>query len=608
MRLGDYNIRAQAGAVDTYVRPDKTPPEESALMGLLKAVSSEEKKIKGFLTQYQATQIEEDTKAAREARLRNQHSYAEAVKLHRETNGEQGIPAGMSPWWIKEYKRTDGMLRARNEYMQWLSEEYHNTGMAERDYDTPVHAAAAYGQFVDEARNRYLDSLGDSVEPDWFEGFESERGNIEQSLSTMNLNMRTQANEEKFNESVAQYVNTVLDSNAGDADKIAAIWEDKEAKIGKFGMSGRIYNQIVVDSVTDRAVNLAKDGRYLQAEDTLNLLNGIKSGSGYVGGTAYANGKMQDSLIKIHNLQRSNEEKDRADQRWREHQHDRPYQVNAMEHAQWARENAVKAHNDEEYRIMKLSEALTTIMATPKADHDTILRELAADPRTAQLSVQMTGFSQQWNGYSETVDMDPLFVYDLTVGAMEGTVDSSHIRDALLNKKIDGKTADKLLTEFRETMDSNNGLTNVNNRQRSIINEAASDVEQLVASIYHHRGLESKASSLSAKREVVRVSLEHLQNNPNTGELELRDFIEGLTTRIANRVNSIENPEDTKPAYIPSTGLQLPTPTQNATTLTNQPTETDLKYLQKNPKKYTKTFEKKFGAGSAQQYLGGLNE
>ena len=105
--------RVTTRVVDTYVRPQETqvqkPTARSPLEQLGDALTQFEPGIKRSLALMQEKFIEEEIAAAQQARLENQMTFAEAVK--------QGVvPGGVSPWWVKEYRRLDGEIAMKQEY------------------------------------------------------------------------------------------------------------------------------------------------------------------------------------------------------------------------------------------------------------------------------------------------------------------------------------------------------------------------------------------------------------------------------------------------------------------------------------------------------------
>lgn len=590
-------LTPQAQVVDTYSRPDVALPKKSGLADIANALKESEPTLQRFLASKQDSFIEDELAAAQQARMKNKVSYAEAVKLYETTGGQQGVSPGMSPWFVKEYKKMDGQLLARNEYMGYLHETYQKSGLAHQVYESPAEAAQAYSAFVEQQRGAFLTERGMLDDREWLEGFEAERGSIENSLAAQNLQERTKANEEYFNDSVSQYISSVIDSDASPEEKAAAIFADKEAKLGQLGMSGSKYNQLTVDSISNRAMDYARMGRYDEAQELLSVMGQVKTGTGTLGSTAYARNKTTEAELRIFNMQRQSEDYawSRQSRSWA--LQDRELQRQALEYQAVQRDRSNREYNEKEEKEMEAADMMAQIFADPLADRQEEYSRLLREPHLAPLVPALQQFQDNRIDAKFKATEDPSVIAQLEVDILRGTADFTEVLDLVNNKEMNTGTAARLLNQWSQTQNNADRIGKLPQHQRTVVNDTVKGIESVIkGSDLAMSSEDERARALMAGSRAKRMMLEYLEANPAATELEAMDQAEKIKEKLLNDRSysgDVIIGEGRTKLYVPQTetGLQFPEPPAAA-----------IEDLRGNPAVYME-FDKKYGPGASVKYL-----
>lgn len=503
-------VRPVASPVNTYARPDiQAPAQSTGLTQLAEALSDAEPALNKFIAHKHEEMKESDIKKARQARLKNQSTFADAVKLYNKTGGEQGVAPGQSPWFVKEYKRMDGQLAAREQYMSYINEKYQTSGLAGQVYNTPAESARVYAEFVGEARNEFLSQHANAEDMDWFEGFESEMGSIESSLSSTNMRERAEANEERFNENVGSFIMSVMDSDASMEHKAQIIFEDKERKIGQFGMSGSDYNKQVIDAVSARAVGLATQKRFAEAQRELDLLAKVKTGTGTLGNTAYAREKENQARQQLFSMQRQIEDYNYT---WQERR------------AKEAREEAV-------YNATK------QLLDDPQANINPLLEEMARDKDLSQAIPDVKRLRDSISSLEYEPPEDPEFVTYLRHDIMVGTAGPKDIQDAIMADHIGSSTAASLLGEWDEKNRSDKEALEMPRQHREVMKDMEDGISKMLSSTGASSDFlnpDEERNKVMATALAKRAMIEWSMKNPEASVLDVMDKSQEILEKIVN--------------------------------------------------------------------------
>lgn len=582
-------LTPSARPVDTYAVPAIAKPTQTEFQKLAESLSNIEPNLHQFIDQRRDIFIEDETKAAQQARLKNQMSYAQAVKRYEETGGQEGIAPGMSPWWVKEYKRMDGQLTARNQYLGWLHESYQQSGLAGQVYESPAESAEAFAQFVDGQRQAFLQQIEDAGDMEWLSGFEQERGSIENMLANANLQERSAANKERFNESIGAFIGAVLDSEGSTAEKVERIATDKAAKLGQFGMSGTDYNRITVDAVINRAVNLARLGRYAESQRELSILEQIPTGTGKLGGTAYAREQSLAAELRILTLQRQEEDYEwsKTTRSWA--LADRDIQREGLEFQQRQRERTEQAWQDQDNREEILARIMAEIFANPTGDFTEEFADLLTDSSTAPLVRDLEAFKDARVSSKYRAIEDPAELTNLRIDIIEGQAGPEDVQRMVLEKRASMQTATSLLTEWQQAKISAERAAQLPAHIRSSVNSTVSDIEGVIRGSEFTSTEDSRAKAVMAGTRARRMMLEWLNKNPEATELEALEYGDKVKTRILN------SDEFTREVFYDNRS-------QFYEPQFVRPTDRQIQHLRNNPHLYPQ-FDEKFGTGAAAEYL-----
>lgn len=537
------SLQNRTSIVDTYSRPRIEKPGKSALAGLAEALETANPQVQRYLSNKHDENVEQDRRDAQEARMKNKMSFAEGVKLYEKTGGDEGIDPGMSPYWRSAYKEMDGELSARHEYNSYVQQKYMESGLMAKEYATPMEEADAFNGFLDETRATFLENKGGFDNPDWLQGFEKHRPQLENMMSSKHLAERANVTEEKFKDSTGAYITSILDSNASIQEKAEIITQDSQVKLGQYGLSGTDYNKITVDSVTNRAIDYARMGRYDEAQEQLDVLDHVKTGTGTLGSTGYASDKRVDTELRIMNLQRSNEAYS-----W------------SLTQRSWAREDRqLKMEGLEIQERAKdvTQKAMADILADPTGDRNDLYIEMSQDKDLAPLIPKLQSFEEGRLNAAVKVTEDPVEVNQLRMDIMQGTADYSDILDMSANRELSVSTAASLMREAQDVQTTQDEISSMPSGVRGVVNDLSGAVKISIKGneMTADPNISSKAEEAGIKSQIMFIDW---YNEQETKPSVRQSLEESLKIRKLLAEQYGEGDAWGTPSQSSDTGIQIP--------------------------------------------------
>ena len=612
-RLPRASLRPVARPVDTFARPFQngvTPPSNTnPLLELANSLKAVEPQLNQFLQGKQQEFIDKEVRQAKADRLRVQKSFADAIKAN-------DIEPGQSPYYVKEFKRLDGELSARNEYMFILNNAINESGIEAGAYETEAQAAQAYSELIGQTRANFLSRGGNTNDLDFLEGFEAARASIENSLGNRFLQNRIEANEERFNEAVGAQIATIMNSGADTQTKAQLISEFGKRQIGQFGMSGTDFNRLTVDAINTQALSLAAIGAFEEADEVIDLVSTIEAGPGRnLGGTRYAQEQKAAVALRLVQLQRQQVEYGRSSQRWQWSLEDRDLQRNGLEFQERQRNRTEQNWAEDEIREERTAELMADIFRNPTKDFTDDFDALAADPDLVELIEPLQRFQDSRITATYRAVEDPLEVTTLNADIFALKSGPKEILDLVEQRKLSLPNAARMLDDWQQARIANERMGGMSSNLRTVINDAARSTQRIIESNPDNLSPLIVANAEMAKAKVRLLMAQFVLDNPDIGEIELLREAEQIKQLVINsgvfndefevpdgsiapppeyRYNAQNDRRDlTTPDNTISDDIQYPIPTPN-----------DIEDLKQNPA-LREQFELKFGPGSADQSLSG---
>lgn len=297
-RVGDIPeppvLRPQADPVDIYVAPPRQPPSQnSALSQFAASLQSVNPELQQFIGTQEERVTQDDYKKGMELRSKNQADFKTAIK--------QGIiQPGQSPWFRKGYQRMDAQMQGQN-YQSALAQGYNQSGLANQDDPQKV------GDFIANFNKTWTQASGVDQNPEAknvLPGvFEDSRARIMNLHSQQRIDAYTEHSKDtlynlSYGLSPGNDVPTAL---ALGPEQVGARLTQSADDMIAHGMNPTEANRTITDAINQRARDEGNP-------DILDSLDHVRTGSGNIGGTAYARQEQAETLKHIFARQRQMEE------------------------------------------------------------------------------------------------------------------------------------------------------------------------------------------------------------------------------------------------------------------------------------------------------------
>lgn len=451
-------IRPAASPVDTYARPRQEPvakPDLSVggLADLAKSLSEVEPGIQKFLVNQHKEVTEEDERKGAAARLQNQTAFREAV-------AKGLIPEGASPWFIKGYQKQEGRLDGRA-YYEGLSEHLAQSGVANSDDPAVVNQA------IEKYRNDFMQGKqGTSANLDWLDGFKPEMDRAEVSLASHHIAERQKQYSLKVRDNTAKEIGLLVSDHIvrSREDEGLAFGGDDARNASLAGLGGVVsqrlaelartspmlasdVNKITVDSIIAKAVE-TKD------KSLLSILDSIKTGSGYLGGTSYARDQRLQAETAIERELKNDITWGHTLETWRNQAEDREYlmkEVRPRQQKEWERADA-------SYDKKQKSDAILGQLVTDAINNPTKEPDVAAMKKLAGIDARdatyVANWLHSWRTTAKNIEDDPLVVNRIMQDmALAGdTFDVKRIFNGVPQRQFGVSTMLRLYNEWQQNL------------------------------------------------------------------------------------------------------------------------------------------------------------
>lgn len=261
-------------AMDVYTKPEMrpvgAPPTTNSFTQLSEALKGMMPGLETAMDRRQKDFTDEEINLAREARTKNQMSFAEAQRTGL-------IPEGASPWWTKAYKQMDGEIAGRNEYTSFLATGLQESNLTTREFATEIDAAAEIGNWVENRRADFMKErpVGDA---DWFSGFDNGRKEAEASIVARATEERLKWTSGKFTENAQTLVDGVF--RRGGEDTPQELADFGKVLIGSYGLTGAKFNNIVAEQAETVAVEKMNNNDFAGAMKALRAAKAMPTSEG----------------------------------------------------------------------------------------------------------------------------------------------------------------------------------------------------------------------------------------------------------------------------------------------------------------------------------------
>ncbi len=601
-------IRPAATPVDTYSRPALEPVHKAdmglgGLADLADALKSVEPSIQRHLVKRHEEVSEEEMKAGAAARLENQTAFRDAV-------AKGIIPEGASPWFLKGYQtqegRIDGMEFDLALRTAWNESEVKNS-------DDPRVMTDWMGKF----RAEFIKSKGQSGSINWQDGFAPMMNRAETTMSAQHIGHRQEEVSRKVRENTYREVSALIDNHtiqtrevpdmAFDADGHAAslvslggVVSERLGGLVRNGLNGADANKLTVDAIVTKAVN-AKDTRLL------NLLDHIKTGSGQLGGTAYAREHRLEAETRIERETKNDISWSHTLESWATAAEDRKFTMETLRPRQkleWERA-------DESYNKKHKSDAVAGQMITDAILNPTKEPDPAALTKLAGIDYRDAAFVSNWiqafRTQSKNIEDDPNVVNQIVrdMALNPEKFDVKRVFAGVPNRQFGTSTMLRLYNEWQQqkAQDAKDPLLKDPDFARAV-NALGQAVKGSPTGEYGAGALDAE----EAQSKLIRRARLWKQENPQGTATQFQEWTDKTKRDLAKDYNEIVSDMSKSVKDADKRDADAAKQQQEKVAAGRpQPPQEAIKFLTDNPDTYG-DFDKTFGEGAAESVLTGASK